>query len=532
VATNGTWSVTYPASQLPPGEAQGTITVTATDAAGNTATTTRTVQFDRATEVSVDPGQAGGDNIIATAEHQAGVTLTGRAEAGATLAVTMEGVTRNVTAGADGTWAATFARAEIPQGSYDTTVSVTATDTAGNTATASHPLRVETEVGTFTKTTESTGADGVLNAAEAAMGLALTGTVEPGSAVAVRFGNGAVRSALVAADGSWSVTIPASEVPAGETTVPLTMTATDRLGNVSSLTETVDIDTLLRNFARTGGTIGGDGVLNLAEVGQGLPLAGTVEAGSTVVVRLSNGAVRTVVAGPAGEWSVAFAAADLPRGEAAVTAELTATDRAGNTTSLTETFRIDTVAPGSPEILSFRRDANGLRDIGTVTTDDSISFARIDGSGVQTTVLATQSEDAAFGETNFRFDTPVPDGSYLVVNTGDGAGNRSSTLFIVDNSSATTVNLSRPGLANFDFAAVDLTFAPDARMTITEAQLTALTGPDQQLIVKGGRDDSVTMIGAVATGQTIRIDGERYDIFTLGSSGASVLLDDDIRTVI
>jgi len=112
------------------------------------------------------------------------------------------------------------------------------------------------------------------------------------------------------------------------------------------------------------------------------------------------------------------------------------------------------------------------------------------------------------------------------------AGNQSSTLFIVNDTNSTTVNLGRAGLARFDFAAIDLNFAPDARMTISEAQLNALTGPDQRLIVKGDTDDIVTLTGGRATGDTTMIDGERYAIFTLGNAGASVLLDDDIRAVI
>ena len=119
-----------------------------------------------------------------------------------------------------------------------------------------------------------------------------------------------------------------------------------------------------------------------------------------------------------------------------------------------------------------------------------------------------------------------------MVNATDVSGNTSSTLLIVDNTNATTVNLGRSGLARFDLAAIDLTFAPDAKLTISEAQLQSLTGPDNRLIVKGGLDDTVTLTGGHATGQSTVIDGERYAIFSLGTAGGTVLLDDDIRAVI
>jgi large repetitive protein len=126
----------------------------------------------------------------------------------------------------------------------------------------------------------------------------------------------------------------------------------------------------------------------------------------------------------------------------------------------------------------------------------------------------------------------VPDGSYLVINTADEVGNSSSTLLIVDNRTATNVDLTRAGLAGFDFSAIDLTFAPDARLTITEAQLNALTGPDRELVIKGDAGDTVTMTGAVETGATETIDGQTYTVYTLGSGGAKILLDDDIQSVI
>lgn len=532
VAASGAWSVTFPASAFAGGEYGTTVSVTATDAAGNTASRTHPVRVDTTTSVSIDPGQAGGDNTVSGAERGTGLVLTGRAEPGASVAVTFEGVTRTVTASQSGTWSASYAPSEIRQGTYPTTVSVVSTDAAGNTASATHGLNVDTEVQNFRRVGLSTGADDVLNAVEAAQGLTVTGTVEPGSSVMVRFGSGAQRAATVAADGSWTITVPAGEIPSGENNVTLTATATDRVGNTSTITESVRVDTIVTPFSRTGGPIGGDGVLNAVEVQAGLPLGGTAEPGSTVQVRLSNGSVRTATTGTDGAWSVNFAAADLPRGEVNVTATITATDRAGNVATLSEAFRVDTVAPGSPDVVSFSRDANGLRAIGTEATADAYSFTRIDAAGNAAQVNATRTDDTVFNETNFRFASTVPDGSYLVINTADAAGNQSSTLLIVDNTNAPTVNLGRAGLTNFDFTAIDLTFAPDARMTITEAQLRDLTGPDNRLIVKGGADDTVTLQNAAATGQFETIDGQRYAVFSLGTGGATVLLDDDIRTVL
>jgi hypothetical protein len=212
---------------------------------------------------------------------------------------------------------------------------------------------------------------------------------------------------------------------------------------------------------------------------------------------------------------------------------VTATDTAGNTATDTHTVRVDTEAPDSPNVESFTRDAAGLRGIGTEATEDVYSFTRINADGSTTAISATRTDDPAFDETNFAFrSNTVPDGSYLVINTADEVGNSSSTLLIVDNRTATHVDLTRTGLSGYDFSAIDLTFAPDARLTITEAQLNALTGPDHQLVIKGDAGDTVTMTGAVDTGTSQIIDGQTYTVYTLGAHGATILLDDDIQSVI
>jgi hypothetical protein len=529
VGANGAWTVTFPSTAIPGGTSTGMATVTATDAAGNTASATRTIQIDTTTSVGIAQGQFGGDDIVSGTERAGGVVLTGTAEAGASVAVTFENTTRTVTAGSNGTWSANFASSELRTGSYASTVSVTSTDLAGNTASATKAVTVDTEVQNFARSALSYGTDAVLNKVEAAQGLTVTGTVEPGSAVVVRFGAGSAHNATVANDGSWTVTIPANQIPAGESAVTLTATATDRVGNTATLTEQVTVDTLVRNFAMTSGPIGGDGYVNAGEAAQGITLTGTAEPYATVVLRLSNGAEQTVTSSASGVWTATFASGQIPRGESSHTMTMTATDLAGNTSRLTESFVIDTTAPGAPEVVSFRRDNSGLRDIGTEATDDTYTFTRIDTSGNTSTVNVSRTDDPNYDETNFRFANTVPDGSYLVVNTRDVAGNESSTLLIVNNTNAPDVDLSRPGLAAFDFTAIDLTFAPDASLSISESQLRNLTGPDRQLMVKGDSDDTVTLIGGADTNTTRTIGGETYKLYTLGT-GASVLIDDDILT--
>lgn len=529
---DGSWSVKFPASAV---QANGTTTatVTAFDAYGNSDTDTREITVDRSTSVSVNAGQAGGDDIIMSTEADAGVTVTGLAEKGAKVVVEFQDATRTVTASeVDGSWSAKFTSAEIARGTYadgaDNMVNVTATDKAGNMATTSHVLNVDTEVTNFTAATSSYGADTVLNNAEALQGLTVTGTVEAGSSVMVQLGNAGPYEAKVTGT-TWSYTFKASEIPAGETQAELTATAQDALGNVSApYTETIDIDRVVTPFGRAGGTLGGDGILNAEEVAAGLDLHGKGEVGSTIVVILPNGAEQSVVVGANGNWSASFDADQLPRGDGtSMKITFEATDLAGNFSKFTETVVIDTVAPDSPNVTNIIKSTSGAQGLTGVfldeTIDSSFSFHRVDTNGNQADISLTPGS----GGTDYaRFSgTTVPEGDYLVINHADDAGNDSATLLVTNNTGTSTVDLGNAAFQNFDFTTLDLTLAP-TNMTISAQDLIAMTGPGNQLMVKGGADDHITLQGgAEAADQGAAPAG--FTLYTLGDQ-ASVLLDDDI----
>lgn len=540
--TDGTWTASYGVNEIRGGTYPSTVSITSTDIAGNTATATRAITVDTQTNVAFNLGQTGGDNIISGAERLAGITLTGMAEAGASVVVSFENAVRTVTAGTNGAWSANFAASDIAVGTRTGSANVTATDIYGNVATATHTIRTDTEVVPLTRATLSAGSDDVVNQAEAARGLTITGTVEPGSTVMVQFGTGAPRPASVATNGSWTAIIPTGDIPAGEATPTMTVTATDSVGNTRVHTETVQVDRLVRNVAPGATQLAGDGVLNAEEAAQGLVVNGTAEPGATVVIQISGGAPVTVTSGTNGLWSYTFTGTSVPRGEIDATVTVTATDRAGNVASYSQPLEVDTIAPGAPDIGGFHRTDIGVDRLTMDDATESYDFSRVNQDGTVTHINAIERYDVDLGTTNFTFGnpvsggrtslTPVPDGSYLVVNTEDLAGNESSTLVVINNTNAASVDLNRSGLTQFDFSAIDLTFAPDALLMITESQILNMTGADKTIVIKGGADDKVTIVsGSHAAGATQTIDGEVYNIYTVGSSGATVLLDADITVI-
>ncbi|MFN3722487.1 MAG: Ig-like domain-containing protein, partial [Paracoccaceae bacterium] len=544
VGADGQWSVTYGPGELPSGTYQATVSVSARDMAGNIATDNHTVQVDTETGVTIGAQQAG-DNVISGAERLQGLTLTGTAEANAMVSVTFNGTTyADVRADSAGVWEVPVATSGIPEGTRTATVSVTATDRVGNVASATHVVSIDTEVVPLTRGTLSTGSDNVLNETEAGRGLTVTGTVEAGSSVMVSFDGHAARPAMVSGE-AWSITIPASQIPVGTTSGELVITATDRFGNVGTHREKVAIDREVTPLRSGQSVLAGDGYLNAQEAAEGLTVTGTSEPNSTVTVQIMVGdqvlgtPVR-IVTDASGNWSTIFSGANLPRGELDAQVVVSARDLAGNIDSYSQPLTIDTVAPGAPNVVKFERVSAGLTRIVTQDADGSYEFTRIDANGNATQINAVRSVDEVTGDENITFGsrgatgftpTPVPDGSYLVVDTTDVAGNQSSTLMIVNNTNAPHVDLSRPGLGGFDFSAIDLTFAPDADLTITEAQILGITGADRTIVIKGGEDDHVEIIGGVNTNRTQDIDGETYNIYTVGPSGATILLDEDIQTV-
>ena len=240
------------------------------------------------------------------------------------------------------------------------------------------------------------------------------------------------------------------------------------------------------------------------------------------------------MAGSDGRWSVAFTSAQLPDDELrGVTATVTATDPAGNSSTHVATFDIDTIAPNTPTVIEAQDVAGALRGLTTVATTDIYTFHRIDATGAPILLTTTKEYDPQYREDEFRFqNTTVPDGSYLVINTADAAGNDANTLFIKNTETGVDVVLSRQGLQNFDLSAIDLTRAPDAQLTISESQLLQLTGPDQTLLIKGESTDRVTLQGVTGVRDDVTINGAVYDIYTLGSHGATVLLEDDVTRVV
>ncbi|TDM60517.1 hypothetical protein C5B72_18385, partial [Acinetobacter sp. KU 011TH] len=296
---DGTWTL---ADNTLPALTDGphTITVTATDAAGNAGTDTGVVTVDTAAPAApvIDPVN-GTDPI------------TGTAEPGSTVTVTYpDGSTASVVAGPDGSW--TVPNPGLNDG--DTVTAVTE-DPAGNTsgpATAVVDAVAPTVALNDILTNDSTPA--------------LTGTVNDPTATVVVTVDGTDYPAVNNGDGTWTLadnTLPA--LTDGPHTI--TVTATDAAGNVGTDTGVVTVDTAAPAAPVIDPVNGTD------------PITGTAEPGSTVTVTYPDGSTASVVAGPDGTWTVPNPGLNDGDTVTAVTE-----DPAGNTSG-PATAVVDAVAP-------------------------------------------------------------------------------------------------------------------------------------------------------------------------------------------
>ena len=432
VANDGSFSLTWPAGSLQDGEYNADISIVARDTIGNSGTSSDVLVVDTVSEVSIATATIETDGIINAVEHSDGVTVNGTAQPGSSVVVSFGAVSTTVVANASGGWAADFASSDIPTGEYDATLTAVATDTVGNTATASGTVRVDTVANAIAVTHPIEG-DDIINGVEAAQGVVLAGTSVPGAVVSVTL-QGVTHSATASASGDWQVPFAAGEVQSGTYTALISATSTDAAGNVNTISDSVLVDTQVDNFAINAGGVEGDNIINSVEQSDGVLVSGTVEPGSSVLVTLAGVTVPAVVDG-SGNWTASFSAAQVPTGELDTNVSVTATDVAGNMANIVEGVRIDTFV----NALSFdaNSSAGSVEGDGTINAIEALDGVNLGGqvepgSTVIVNFNGTNHTAAVDASGNWTVVIPaasIAQGSYdasITVNATDSVGNTDS----------------------------------------------------------------------------------------------------------
>ncbi|WP_434057751.1 Ig-like domain-containing protein [Enterobacter asburiae] len=438
VLADGTWQAAVPAADVSQW-ADGSLDIKASaqDASGNPVTIGTVVDVDLA-PVAITISSVTDDNVLNAAEKGQDLLLSGttsNVEAGQTVTITFAGKTYTTTVDANGDWTWTVPAADLSGlKDGDASVQVTVTSVNGNAASSAQEFSVDTTAPTVTINTISH--DNMLNAAEAAQDLTLSGTstAEAGQTVTVTF-NGNQYTAQVQADGSWTLDVPAADMAGiADGSAAVTAIVSDKAGNPASAGSAVLVDTTVPQISFN--IVAGDDVVNIAEHGQALIVSGKVtgaQAGDVITVTL-NGKDYTAMLDASGSWSVGVPAADvgaLINGEQTISATLT--DKAGNSTTATHEFDVSLTAPvvaintlAADDVINATEKGQDLLVSGTSNQPDGTTITvTLNGISYTATTDASGNWSITVPAANV---SALGEASYVVTaSVTDAAGNSAST---------------------------------------------------------------------------------------------------------
>lgn len=345
VLADGSWSVGVPASVLGAlGEGNHTISVSVTDAAGNTGSATHGITLSgNPPEFTIDAISQ--DNVLNAQEAMQPLSLTGTSNLpdGSTITVTLNNVSYQATV-ENGIWAVQVPVSDVLNLANTLyTVSVSGTDSVGNSGSAGATLLVDTVLPQVIINTFA--GDNLVNNAEAGVDQTLSGRVTgsaAGDTVSVTVG-GKSYTATVGSDLTWSVKIPSADLKAfGDGDLTFTASVTNSHGNTGTGERDININAQLPGLRVN--TISGDDVVNAIEQQQDLTVTGAsthLAAGTPIVVTINNVEYNAVVT-TSGGWSIGVPAADLQAWTAGeVTVSVSAKDAWGNTVAAEHPIELD-----------------------------------------------------------------------------------------------------------------------------------------------------------------------------------------------
>ena len=331
-----------------------TVTASAINKAGIAASTSSSITLDESASLSINP--IDGNNFITASNVANGIAIKGTSAdsilanlVGQVVTVGLNGKTYTGTIGSDGNWSVDVSPADLVAltngKSYTVTASVT--DLAGNKASGTDKVVVDETAALAIKAIDG---NGFVNGKNAAAGITISGTSTGGTGngdfagqtVAVVL-NGQTYSGTIANNGTWSVSVSASDLAALTDGQNYTVTASaiNKAGIAASTSSSITLD---ESASLSINPIDGNNFITASNVANGIAIKGTSAdsilanlVGQVVTVGL-NGKTYTGTIGSDGNWSVDVSPADLvalTNGKS-YTVTASVTDLAGNKASGTD----------------------------------------------------------------------------------------------------------------------------------------------------------------------------------------------------
>ncbi|MEQ9862622.1 Ig-like domain-containing protein, partial [Pectobacterium cacticida] len=416
----GRYTVELPAALLN-GES---LTVTATDAAGNVSAPT--------TAIAPDTTAPDVPTNLVVAED--GTTVSGNAEPGSTVTVTDGGgnTLGSVEVGEDGSFTVPL----NPPPTNGESLTVIVSDAAGNSSS------------TTVTAPDITAPDAPTNLVVAEDGTAVSGNAEPGSTVTLTdASDNIIGSAVVDADGSFTISL----TPALLNGESITATATDAADNVSAPTTTAAPDITAPNAPT-----------DLAVAEDGTAISGNAEPGSTVTVTDGGGTtLGSAVANADGSFSVPL----TPPAANGEVLTVTATDAAGNISVSINTTAPDITAPDAPTNLVVAED-------GTAVSGNTEPGSTVTLTDASDNIIGSAAVDAD-GSFTISLTPALLNGESLTVTATDAAGNVSAPTTVAA-PDITAPDAPTDLAVAGDGTAVSGNAEPGSTVTVTDANGTTL----------------------------------------------------------
>ena len=349
----------------------------------------------------------------------------------------------------------------------------------------------------------SVAGDNIITAPEKAAGVTISGTAEANGSVELKLGT-VTRLVAVDANGNWSTTLQADDLPAADGSYTLSATAIDAAGNrAPEVTSKVIMNTT--GTAAIIGTISEDGYVNAKEAAAPVKVMGTAAPNSKVALWLTDekNPLAEVQADANGKWE---AGVPLPAGlaDGKHALSVTTTNAQGNTATSKAEFTLDKTPPapaanlkleGNDTTITSLEAKNGVSLSGTGEAGTKVTVS-IGGGKTQTaTVGANGGWKVEFKEG----DLPMP-----------GQGNSTNTAFNVvlqdkagNDSAVATQNVTLQGPLRPLSTPLISTIAGDDIINAAEAQ------------------GAVSVSGIADAGSIVHVKlGSSTDTVTAGINGA------------
>jgi len=500
VQPDGTWTFT-PTTPLLDGS--HSVTVTATDPAGNTSAPSTPLNFTVDTVAPNTPAFEGYDDVgtiqgviannSSIDDNKPEIRGTS-GNPGDTVTIYDNG-TKLGTAlvQPDGTWTFT-PTTPLLDGLHS--VTVTATDPAGNTSAPSTPLNFTIDTvppALFISLDANVAGDGIVNVAEStAAAIPVTGTVsgqfKAGDIVTITV-NGKDFTGTVTAAGTFSINVPGADLAAdSDKTIDASVTTSDIAGNTTTATDTQTYTVNLLPPALAislDANVAGDGIVNVAEsTAAAIPVTGTVsgqfKVGDTVTLTINDKSFTgTVLDG--GKFSINVPGADLAAdSDATIFASVTTTNAAGNsaTATDTQTYTVNTAPPAVAISLDANVAGDGIVNVAESTATAIPVTGTVSGqfkTGDIVTITVNGKDFTGTVATDGTFSINVPGADlaadsdstvFASVTTTNAAGNSATAT----DTQTYTVNLLPPALA----ISLDANVAGDGIVNVAESTAAAI----------------------------------------------------------